>query len=136
RQKLLATILSFSAGACAADKMSMPDPGAPTPTAFKLRVENIAPWTVLKSALQAQKLSGAVGGAGPGDEFDITFTAGKKQSVSFAAMWGETNDWFFGTQAAGISLYDADGNPVSGDVTAQVTVWNAGTEIDQEPGVG
>ena len=51
-------------------------------------------------------------------------------------MFGESNDWFFAPGPSGIALYDADGNPVSGDVTSQVSLWNAGTEIDQEPAVG
>lgn len=121
--KLLAL---FLLGACATDNPAMTS----QPTAFTLRIENIAPWTVLKS--------GAAGthALAPGDSYDITFTAGKQQNVSFAAMLGESNDWFFAPGPDGIALYDADGNPVSGDVTSQVSLWNAGTEIDQEPGVG
>ncbi len=135
--KLLATTLSLAVGACAADtKMMQPAPGTPTPTAFTLRIENIAPWTLLKSGLQAQKTNGTSGALGPGDALEITFTAGKKQSISFAAMFGESNDWFFAPGPTGIALYDAQGNPVSGDVTSQVSLWNAGTEIDQEPAVG
>lgn len=133
---LLASILLFSAGACATDSKTMPPAPGPTPTAFELRIENIAPWTVLKSGLQTQKTSGTSGALGPGDAMDITFTAGKKQNISFAAMFGESNDWFFAPGPTGIALYDAQGNPVSGDVTSQVALWNAGTEIDQEPGVG
>lgn len=131
---LLAAALTASLGACATD-----DPMAPvttTPTAFKVRVENIAPWTVIKSGVQAVKTSGATGAAGIGDAFEIPFTAGKNQKVSFVAMFGQSNDWFFGPGAAGIALYDAMGNPRSGDVTSEVSLWDAGTEIDQEPGVG
>jgi hypothetical protein len=129
---LLATTLSLAA--CTDDaKQKVP---TVTPTAFQLRIDNIAPWTVLKSGIQAQKLNGTSGALAPGDAYEVTFTAGKKQSVSFAAMFGESNDWFFAPGPAGIALYDAAGNPVSGDVTSQVSLWNAGTEIDQEPAVG
>jgi hypothetical protein len=51
-------------------------------------------------------------------------------------MFGESNDWFFAPGPNGIALYDANGNAIAGDVTSQVSLWNAGTEIDQEPGVG
>jgi hypothetical protein len=110
---------------------------APTPTAFTVRIENVAPWTVLKSGTQTIKLGqSAPGPLGPGDAYEVDFTAGKNQKVSFAAMLGESNDWFFAPGPEGIALYDADGMPTSGDVTAQVSLWNAGTEIDQEPAVG
>jgi len=130
---IFAAVLA-AAAACTDDKMATPP--TPQPTAFKLRIDNIAPWTVLASGLQAVKTNGSPGALGPGDSMDISFTAGKKQAVSFAAMFGESNDWFFGPDAAGIALYDAQGNPISGDVTAQIKLWNAGTEIDQEPAVG
>lgn len=127
--KILASTL-FLLGACASDDPMAPDPMPATPTAFTLRIENIAPWTVLKS--------GAAGShaLAPGDSYDVTFTAGKGQRVSFAAMLGESNDWFFGPGPDGIALYDADGAPIAGDVTSQIAVWDAGTEIDQEPAVG
>jgi hypothetical protein len=132
---ILAGTLALS-GACATDNDKMPVPPAPTPTAFKLRIDNIAPWTVLKSGVQLVKTSGTAGALASGDAVDITFTAGKKQNISFAAMFGESNDWFFGPDVGGIALYDASGNPISGDVTSQIKLWNAGTEIDQEPAVG
>jgi len=33
-------------------------------------------------------------------------------------------------------LFDAQGNPVAGDLTAAVRLFDAGTEIDQQPGAG
>jgi hypothetical protein len=130
---LLASTLSLAAACTSDEKMGAPPP---VPTNFVLRIANIAPWTVLKSGLQAQKIDGTSGALGPGDALEIQFTAGTKQFVSFAAMLGESNDWFFAPGPTGIALYDATGNPVSGDVTSQVSLWDAGTEIDQEPAVG
>src|SRR4051812_458091 len=132
--KLFAAVISIAAGACATNDNNQPP--VTTPTAFKLKIDNIAPWRVLKSGTQAQKTTGASGPLSPGEAYELQFTAGKKQAVSFAAMLGESNDWFFGPGPDGIALYDADGKPVSGDVTSQVSLWNAGTEIDQEPAVG
>jgi hypothetical protein len=115
----------------------LPDaPSTPAPRTIGVRIENVAPWTVLKSGLASTKLVPTPGPLGPDEAFDITFTAGRGHNVSFAAMFGESNDWFFGPGPAGIALYDAQGAPVSGDVTSQIELWNAGTEIDQEPAVG
>jgi hypothetical protein len=133
--KLVASLLSLSLAACATDSDDnmMPEP---SPTTFKLRIDNVAPWTVLKSGVQSTKTNGTTGALAMGQAYEITFTAGKGQKISFASMFGESNDWFFAPGPNGIALYDAQGNPVSGDVTSQVSLWNAGTEIDQEPGVG
>jgi hypothetical protein len=131
---LLAASLA-SLGACVAD-----DPAPPAtdlqPTTFKLRIENVAPWWALKSAHQTVKVDGTFGAAGPGAAFELAFTAGRGQKVSFATMLGQSNDWFFGPGPAGIALYDAEGNPRSGDVTGEIYLFDAGTEIDQEPAVG
>ena len=132
---LLAASLA-ALGACGTDDSAPDDTTPTTPTTFKLRIENIAPWTVLKSGTHATRTDGTMGPIGPGQAYEIPFTAGKNQKVSFVSMLGQSNDWFFGPSAQGIALYDADGNPRSGDVTSEIYVWDAGTEIDQEPAVG
>jgi hypothetical protein len=103
---------------------------------LRVRVENVAPWTLLKSAALAEHADGSTGPAGPGQAFEIRLTAGKQQALSFAAMLGESNDWFFAPGPEGIALFDEQGNPRSGDVTSEVALWDAGTEVDQEPAVG
>jgi hypothetical protein len=107
-----------------------------TPAAFKLRIENVAPWTMLKSGGQTMKTDGTQGPLGPGESYDVTFTANKGQAISFATMLGESNDWFFAPGPDGIPLFKPDGTPNTGDVTQYVTLWDSGTEIDQEPAVG
>ncbi|MGE0399224.1 MAG: spondin domain-containing protein [Kofleriaceae bacterium] len=131
---LLAAVTAATLGACGTDD-PMPD-ATPSPTTFKVRIENIAPWTVIKSGVQATRTSETTGPITPGQSYEIAFTAGKGQRVSFVAMLGQSNDWFFGPGPDGIALYDANGAPRSGDVTSDVMLWDAGTEIDQEPGVG
>lgn len=133
---LLAAGLTAALGACGTDD-SAPDGTDPTtPTTFKLRIENIAPWSVLKSGTHATRTDGTPGPIGPGQAYEVTFTAGRNQRVSFASMLGQSNDWFFATSPEGLSLYNEDGAPVAGDVTSQIALYDAGTEIDQEPGVG
>jgi hypothetical protein len=51
-------------------------------------------------------------------------------------MFVPSNDYFYAPAAAGIALWDASGNQVSGDVTSQIQLWDAGSEVDQEPGLG
>jgi len=76
------------------------------------------------------------GPARPGSAFEITLTAASGDRLAFATMFGWSNDWFFGTPAAGIALFDADGLPIAGDVTDQVMIYDAGTELDQELAIG
>lgn len=72
----------------------------------------------------------------PGDAFEFEFTAPVGAHLSLATMFGQSNDWFFAADEDGIALYNEDGSKVTGDVTAQIDLYDAGTEEDQEPGVG
>ena len=51
-------------------------------------------------------------------------------------MFGQSNDLFYAPDKGGINLFDASGAPVSGDFTSRMMLWDAGTEVNQEPGVG
>jgi hypothetical protein len=102
---------------------------------FVLRVENVAPWTVMKGSTQATKTTAVDGPAASGEAFQVRFSGGAGQFVSFGAMLSESNDWFFATGPDGIPLF-TDGVPTSGDVTKYVQLWDAGTEANQEPFVG
>jgi hypothetical protein len=88
-----------------------------------------------KASAFTSSASGTYGSsaAKPGSSFTFEFYAGKGSRLSFASMFGQSNDWFFAPDTSGIPLYDAAGAPVSGDVTDQVYVWDAGTEEDQPP---
>jgi hypothetical protein len=55
--------------------------------------------------------------------------------LSFATMYVQSNDLFFSPGETGISLFPG-GNPVTGDITAQVLLFDAGTEVNEQPGVG
>lgn len=106
------------------------------PTTFKVRLENVAPFTQLKSGVYNTRIGAtAPGPLAPGEAYEFSFTAGKGQKLSFASMLGQSNDWFFAPAAGGIELYE-NGNPISGDVTSRVYLWDAGTEVNEEPAVG
>lgn len=70
----------------------------------------------------------------PGESISIRFSAGKGQAVSFATMYGWSNDLFFAPDNPGIKVYKDDGTPVEGDVSAQIKLWDNGTRINQAPG--
>lgn len=69
----------------------------------------------------------------PGDTVEIDFTAEPGQNISFASMFGPTNDYFFAPGESGISVYDEDGQARTGDITSEVHLWDAGTEADETP---
>ncbi len=72
----------------------------------------------------------------PGDAYEFSLDASPGAKLSFATMFVQSNDFFYAPDEGGIDLFDASGNPISGDVTSQIMLWDAGTEIDQEPGLG
>jgi len=71
----------------------------------------------------------------PGGAYEFEVEATQGQHLSFATMFVPSNDLFFSPGSEGIALWDGD-EPVSGDVTDEVTLWDAGTETNQEPGFG
>ena len=72
----------------------------------------------------------------PGDAYEVEFKAPKGSHLSFVTMFVQSNDWFFATGSTGLALYDGSGNQITGDVTSELNLYDAGTEMDQEAGVG
>ncbi len=76
------------------------------------------------------------GPATPGKAFEFSFTAEPGQKLTFASMFGQSNDLFFAPDDHGIRLFDSKGDVMSGDITSLIYLWDAGTEVNQEPGLG
>ena len=81
-----------------------------------------------------------VGAAGdgpltPGQAYEFEITARAGQALSLAWMFGQSNDLFYSNDRP-IALFTSGGKPVSGDMTPQVSLWDAGTEVNEEPGLG
>lgn len=70
----------------------------------------------------------------PGLEFEIQAKPGDR--LSFATMFVQSNDKFYGPADGGLPLFNASGKPVSGDLTSMVRLYDAGTEKDELPGAG
>lgn len=71
----------------------------------------------------------------PGNAYRFTVTAAPGQRLSLFFMFGQSNDLFY-APAAGVPLFDDAGRPRTGDLTAEMVLWDAGTEVNQEPGLG
>lgn len=79
-------------------------------------------------------------GAGPifpGDSYEFEFTTTEDASrLSLATMLVQTNDIFAAPGGMGIMLFDENGNPISGDITEYITLWDVGSERNEAPGMG
>lgn len=75
------------------------------------------------------------GPALPGKAYEFTVMAKPGERLSLVTMFGQSNDWFYAPDEKGIALFNGN-KPVSGDVTKQLALWEAGTEVDEAPGFG
>ncbi len=55
--------------------------------------------------------------------------------LQFETMFVQSNDWFYAFGDKGLPLFDGK-QPVSGDVTSYLVLYDAGTEADTAPGTG
>lgn len=70
----------------------------------------------------------------PGQSFEIEAAPGDR--LVFASMFVQSNDLFYAPSRGEIALFDGAGNPIGGELTDAVVLWDAGTEVNQQPGVG
>tara|TARA_R110002096_G_scaffold16898_3_gene57755 strand:- start:18157 stop:19494 length:1338 start_codon:yes stop_codon:yes gene_type:complete len=71
-----------------------------------------------------------------GSRYEFAVTAEPGDYLSLATMFVQSNDLFLGFDPGGVALFDADGNPVSGDLSGSLKLWDAGTEANEFPGLG
>jgi len=76
------------------------------------------------------------GAARPSAAYTFEVSARPGDRLSFVTMYGMSNDWFFGTSSEGIALFDAMEQPVTGDVSSMLRLYDAGTEFSEELGIG
>ena len=113
-------------------------------TRFRVTVENVVtPQPFFQSGVFNTPVGAdAPGPALPGEEsaYEFSFYAGPSTvpgtttRLSFATMFVASNDLFLAPLGSGITLYNEDGTPIDGDITDQVFLWDAGTEVNEEPG--
>jgi hypothetical protein len=66
----------------------------------------------------------------------FTITAKPGEMLTFATMFGQSNDCFYAPKTGAIRLFDRDGKPILGERAVEVVLYDAGTEVNQVPGVG
>jgi hypothetical protein len=71
----------------------------------------------------------------PGQKYEFQVSAQPGQLLSTAWMFGQSNDLFYSNDRP-IELFSAAGKPRSGEMTVQLALWDAGTEVNEEPGLG
>jgi len=126
--------LAFAVTGCSDDD----DPAAPmTGETFTITIANV---TAASEHFASGSFAVPVGGSdpapiGPGGAYELRFGAAPGHMLSFATMMVQSNDLFYAPDGDGIALYDGD-TPVTGDVTGQLMLWDAGTEANEEPGLG
>lgn len=84
-----------------------------------------------------QSATSSSGLLGPNETFTLVISASDLAAhLSLASSFMQANDVFVATPENGIPLFNADGTPISGNVTAQLALYDAGTESNEAPGVG
>lgn len=131
---LAATATMLSLASCNKDDEMMEEAESQM---YTLTIENVQTPFAYQSAGVFNTPVGATepGGAGPGNAYEFTVHAGMDSKLSFATMFVGSNDLFFGTEGEGMDLYK-DGSLITGDVTSKIKLWDAGTEVNEEPGMG
>ncbi|MCB0689063.1 MAG: spondin domain-containing protein [Saprospiraceae bacterium] len=72
----------------------------------------------------------------PGQHYSFTIEISPREQFHFATMFVQSNDLFAAPGPKGISLFDQHGDPIHGDITHYLELWDAGTEVNEEPGMG
>ncbi|HYQ58731.1 MAG TPA: spondin domain-containing protein [Draconibacterium sp.] len=98
---------------------------------FTVTVENIStPYPYFAGGAEFGVTGGdATPPAHPGETITVQFHAGPNHKLSFASMYGASNDWFYAPNDDGIELFPG-GSALEGDITGMVYLWDAGTEVD------
>ncbi len=120
--------MPFSFAACSKDNNNMPQTSATSIT-----IENVLDSRPLVES-GTFKNNGASQVIMPGESVSFQFAAAKGQALTFATMYGWSNDLFFAPTNPGIKMYQDDGTPIEGDVSSQIRLWDNGTRVNQMPG--
>jgi hypothetical protein len=97
--------------------------------------------TVVDSGVAAVPVGAdAAGPLTPGNAYEFSFEAqaGTPQYyLSFVTMFVPSNDAFYALGGpSGLQVFGSGNSPTAGDVTDRVSLWDTGTEINEEPGLG
>lgn len=83
-----------------------------------------------------EKIKGKLKSLKSSESIEFKFKAEEKSKLTFAGMFTDSNDLFFSTKDTGIELFDSKGEPIHGDFSKEIILWDAGTEKNEKPGEG
>ena len=140
----------------AADSSQMDVMVSRTSTTFDVTIENVGAVTPITKGGVFTPANEATGDNAPpltpGEAFEFSFVVGQSElprtgmDLSFASMFIQSNDVYYAFGPGGLPLFeegddpdtDRDNTPIGlnspVDVTDEVGLYDAGTEVDQEPG--
>lgn len=135
------------------DSWSLFTTGEPAPDGLEGLAEDGAPAALVTASTGAEGVGTAAavttpdgaasaGAAPTGSSFTFQVTPDEEHPfLSFASMVGTTNDAFLALPPAGVRLLDDQGDPrdaedVQADIMDRLSVWDAGTEANEVPGIG
>lgn len=90
---------------------------------------------VMSGVFQSPGGPGAKPAISAGETATFNITASRGDRLQIQTMFVQSNDWFYAFGGGGLALFTGD-TPVSGDVTSQLVLYDAGTEQDTPPGTG
>ncbi len=74
---------------------------------------------------------------GPEESFTLLISASDTSSnLSLASSFVQANDIIIATPENGVPLFNADGSPISGNISGQMGYYDIGTEFNEAPGIG
>ena len=120
-------ILSVISTGCKSNSSSL--------TTFIVTIANISASYTASGVFDTAEGVLSPGPAEPGEMYEFSFTANAGEYLSLATMFVESNDLFIAPGADGLELFPG-GTAVSGNITSEFQLWDAGTEANEEPGVG
>jgi hypothetical protein len=105
---------------------------------FTVRVSNLTPSQSLYTGGRFDTPEGAIetGPLGPGQSYRVAVTVHPGAQVQLISMFLESNDAFLALAPGGMALWSRDGQPLAGDRSAELVLYDAGTERNEPLGRG
>ncbi len=72
----------------------------------------------------------------PGDAYEVRFSADPGEKLSITTMLMQSNDIVYGPHGGRLDLFDEDGVPLVGDISAMFGAYDVGTEVNEDPKSG
>ncbi|NEN22895.1 hypothetical protein G3O08_05210 [Cryomorpha ignava] len=144
---ILGCAFALILSSCNSDDEEVVVPVPTGPSTFQVTIENVdMPHAFFEGGVVNTPVNAsAPGPLFPDDSYEITFQAGPHilpgddgPKLSFVTMFVQSNDLFLSPNGNGIALYDDSDNPIGSgapaNVTSQVLLWDAGTEVNEVTG--